>query len=126
MSVTQLRPFSVRALFIRLPLGMIAIPLIISASPATRGIAREYQATSKQERRVERGSRIVVQNEFGSIRIAGWDRDIVQAIATAPNSSETVEATLREESLGSKRILTVATVAKERPVKGRIDLEVRH
>ena len=67
---------------------MIAIALIGFAMPATRGIAKEYSSVIEQERRVERGSRIVVRNEFGDIRIAGSDRNIAEAVATDPNSSQ--------------------------------------
>ena len=112
-------------MFLRLTLVMIAIVLISFAGAATRGIAKEYRSAIEQERRVERGSRVVVRNEFGGISIVGWDRDTVQAVATNLNSSEVVPVSFSDESSENKRILTVSIVGSGRSAGRKINLEVR-
>jgi hypothetical protein len=112
-------------MFPGLKLVMIAIALIGFAVPATRGIAKEYSSVIEQERTVERGSRIVVRNEFGDIRIAGSDRNTVEAVATNPNGSQTVPVSISEGSSGNKRVLTVSPVESGRGVKQKIDLEIK-
>ena len=92
------------------PVIIIAIALIGFAVPATSGIAKGYTSVTEQERRVERGSRIVVRNEFGDIRIAGSDRNTIEAVATDRNSSQAVPVSISEGSSGNKRVLTVSPV----------------
>lgn len=104
---------------------IIAIALIVFAMPHTRGLANEYLSAIEQERRVERGSRIVVRNEFGDIRIAGSDRDTVEAVASDPHSSRAFPVSIVEGSSGNKRVLTVSPVASGRGVKQQINLEVK-
>ena len=104
---------------------MIAITLIGIVMPATRGIAKEYSSAIEQERRVERGSRIVVRNEFGDISIAGSDRNTVEAFATDLNSLQAVPVSISEESSGNKRLFTVSPVESGRGVKQKIDLEIK-
>lgn len=104
---------------------MIAIALIGFAMPATRGIAKEYSSVIEQEHRVERGSRIVVRNEFGDISIAGSDRNTVEALATNPNSLQAVPVSISEESSGNKRVFTVSPVESGRGVRQKINLELK-
>jgi DUF4097 and DUF4098 domain-containing protein YvlB len=104
---------------------MIAIALTGFVMPATRGIAKEYSSAIEQERRVERGSRIVVRNEFGDISIAGSDRNTVEAFATNLNSLQAVPVTISEESSGNKRVFTVSPVESGRGVRQKINLEVK-
>lgn len=104
---------------------MIAIVLIGFVMPATRGIANEYSSVIAQERKVERGSRIVVRNEFGDIRIAGSDRTTMEAVATDRNGSQAVSVSIVEGSSGNKRVFTVSPVANRPGVKQQINLEVR-
>lgn len=104
--------------------AMIAIALIVSGR-ATCGIAKEYSSGSQPERTVERGSQIVVRNEFGDIRIAGSDRTTIEAVATDRNSSQAVSVSIVEGSSGDKRVLTVTPVADGRGFKQQIELEVK-
>ena len=104
---------------------MIAMALIAFAMPATRGIANEYSSVIEQERRVERGSRIAIRNEFGDIRIAGSDRNTVEALATNPNSLQAVPVSISEGSSGNKRVFTVSPVESGRGVRRKINLEVK-
>src|SRR5687768_7187569 len=99
-----------------------AIALIGFVMPATRGIANEYPRVIEQERRVERGSRIVVRNQFGDIRIEGSDRNTVEAAATERNSSQSVPVSITETSSGSTRILTVSPVEIARGVGQKINI----
>ena len=112
-------------MFSRLKPVMIAIALIGFAMPATRGLAKEDSSVIEQERTVARGSRIVIRNEFGDIRIAGSDRNTVEAVATDRNSSQAVPVSISEGSSGDKRVLTVSPVANGRGVKQQITLEVK-
>ena len=97
-------------LFARLKPVITAIALIGFAVPVTSGIAKEYSSVTGQGRSVERGSRIMVRNEFGDIRIAGSDRNTVEAVATDLNSSRAVPVSISEGSSGNKRVLTVSPV----------------
>ena len=111
-------------MFSRLKLVIIAIALIGFAMPPTRGLAKEYLSAIEQERKVERGRWIVVRNEFGDIRIAGSDRNTVEAVATDRNSPQAVPVSIVEGSSGNKRVLTVSPVANGRGVQ-QITLEVK-
>lgn len=86
----------------------IAIALIGFAMPATRGLAKQYWTVIGQERRVERGSRIVVRIEFGDIRIEGSDRNTVEAVATDRNSPQPVPVSITEASSANKKVFTVS------------------
>src|SRR5262245_63772618 len=94
-------------MFLRLEPAIIAIALIGFVMPATRGIAKDYSNHSQQERRIERGSRIVVRNEFGDISIAGSDRNTVEAVATNLNRSEAVPVSISEAASGNQKIFTL-------------------
>src|SRR5687767_8703925 len=93
---------------------MTAIALIGFLMPATRGIANEYSSVIAQERKVERGSRIVVRNGSGDIRIEGSDRTTVEAMATERNSSQSVPVSITETSSGNTRIFTVSRSEERR------------
>src|SRR5918999_2571087 len=95
---------------------MIAVALIGFVMPATGGIAKAYASVTEQERKVERGSQIMVRNEFGDIRIAGSDRNTIEAVATDLNSSQTVPVSITEASSGNKKVFTVSPVASGRGV----------
>jgi hypothetical protein len=101
---------------------MIAIALIGLVMPATRGIAKAHSSVIAQERRVEPGSRIVVRNEFGDIRIAGSNRNTVEAVATDHNSSQAVPVTITEASSGNKRVFTVSPVESGRGFGQKADI----
>ena len=109
-------------MFPRLKLVMIAVALIGFISPATRGTAKEYSKAIGQERRVERGSRIVVRNEFGDIRIAGSDRNTVEAVATDLNSSLSVQVSITEATSGNRKVFTVSPVERQRGVGQKINI----
>ena len=109
-------------MFPRLKLVMIAIALIGFISPATRGNAKEYSKAIGQERRVERGSRIVVRNEFGDIRIAGSDRNTVEAAATDLNSSQAVQVSITEATSSNKKVFTLSPVERQRGVGQKINI----
>lgn len=109
-------------MFPRLKPVMIAIVLIGFVMPATRGIAKEYSSAIEQERRVERGSRIVVRNGSGDIRIEGSDRTTVEAMATERNSSQSVPVSITETSSGNTRIFTVSPVEIARGVGQKINI----
>lgn len=109
-------------MFSRLKPVIIAIALIGFAMPATRGIAKEYSSVIEQERRVERGSRIVVRNEFGDIRIEGSDRNTVEVVATDRNSP--VPMSITEASSANKKVFTVSPVESGRGDR-QISLEVK-
>ena len=112
-------------MFLRLKPVMIAIALIGLVSPAMRGIAKEYSSAIEPEGRVERGSRVVVRNEFGGISIVGSDRDTVEAFATNLNSLQAVPVSISEGSSGNKRVFTVSPAESGRGVRQRINLEVK-
>jgi DUF4097 and DUF4098 domain-containing protein YvlB len=101
---------------------MIAIALIGFVIPATRGIAKGHSSVIEQERTVERGSRIVVRNEFGDIRIAGSDRNTVDAVATDLNSSQAVPVSITEGSSGNKRVFTVSPVESGSSVRRKVNI----
>ena len=101
---------------------IIAIVLIGFVMPATRGISKEHSSVIEQERRVERGSRIVVRNAFGDIRIAGSDRNTVEAVATELNSSQSVPVNITEASSGNKKVFTVSPVESGRGVGQKVDI----
>jgi DUF4097 and DUF4098 domain-containing protein YvlB len=109
----------------RLKPVIIAIALIGFAMSTTRGIANEYSSVIEQERRVERGSRIVIRNPFGDIRIAGSERDTVAAIATDLNGSRPVPVTISEGSSGNQRVFTVSPVEGGRSARQQINLEIK-
>ena len=106
----------------RLKPVMIAIALIGFVMPATRGIAKEYSSNIEQESRVERGSRIVVRNEFGDIRIEGSDRNTVEAVATDLNSSRPVPVSITEASSANKKVFTVSPVESGRGDRQKINI----
>jgi len=112
-------------MFPRLKPVMTAIALIGFVMPATRGIANEYSNVIEQERIVERGSRIVIRNEYGDVRVAGSDRDTVEAIATNTNGSQAVPVTISEESSGNQRVFTVSPVKGGRSARQQINLEIK-
>ena len=112
-------------MFPRLKLVMIAIALIGFVMPATRGIAKENSNVIEQVRIVERGSRIVIRNEYGDVRVAGSDRDTVEAIATNTNGSQAVPVTISEGSSGNQRVFTVSPVEGGRSARQQINLEIK-
>lgn len=101
---------------------MTAIALIGFVMPATRGIANEYSSVIEQERRVERGSRIAVRNEFGDIRIDGSDRNTLEAVATDLNSSQPVPVSITEASSANKKVFTVNPVESGRGDRQKINI----
>jgi DUF4097 and DUF4098 domain-containing protein YvlB len=101
---------------------MTAIALIGFVMPATRGIANEYSSVIEQERRVERGSRIAVGNEFGDIRIDGSDRNTLAAVATDLNSSQPVPVSITEASSENKKVFTVNPVESGRGDRQKINI----
>ena len=101
---------------------MIAVALIGFVMPATVGIAKEYANVTDQERKVEEGSRIVVRNEFGDIRIAGSDRNTVEAVATDLNRSQRVAVSITEASSANKKVFTVNPVESGRGDRQKINI----
>jgi hypothetical protein len=104
---------------------MIAMALIGFFMPATRGFAREYSSAGEQERKVERGSRIVVRNEFGDISIVGSDRDTIEASATNLNGLPPASVSINEASSDNKRVFTVSAVEGGSAPKPQIKLVVK-
>ena len=111
-------------MFSRLKPVIISMALIGFAMPATRGLAKEYWTVIGQERRVERGSRIVVRNEFGDIRIAGSDRNTVEVVATDLNSSQPVAVSITEASSANKKVFTVSPVESGRGDRPKINISL--
>jgi Putative adhesin len=101
---------------------LIASALIGFVMPATHGTAKEYARVTEQGRKVEPGSRIVVRNEFGEIRIEGSDRNTVEAVATERNSSQPVPVSITEASSGNKKVFTVSPVESGRGVGQKVDI----
>jgi DUF4097 and DUF4098 domain-containing protein YvlB len=104
---------------------MIAITLTGFVVPATPGIVREYSRVIPQEPRVERGSRIVIRNEYGDVRIAGSDRDTVEAIATNSNGSQAAPVNISETSSGNQRVFTVSPTEGGRNPRQQVHLEIK-
>src|ERR1044071_6621047 len=104
---------------------IIALALIGFGVPAIRGIGKEHSIVIEQERIVERGSRIVIRNEYGDVRVAGSDRDTVAAIATNTNGSQAVPVTINEVSSGNQRVFTVSPVEGGRSARQQINLEIK-
>jgi Toastrack DUF4097 len=110
----------------RLKLVVISIALMDLAGPTTRGHAQEYSKTIGQEPRVERGSRIVIRNQFGDISIVGSDRDTIEAVATNLNGLPPASVSISEASSSdNKRVFTVSTVENGSDVKPQIKLVVK-
>jgi hypothetical protein len=101
---------------------VMAIALIAFVIPCTRGIAKEYSSIVEQKRPVERGSQIVVRNAFGDIRIAGSDRNTVEAVATELRSSQPVPVSITEASSGNKKVFTVSPVESGRGVGQKVNI----
>src|SRR5262245_60058242 len=112
-------------MFPRLTLVMIAICLIGFVSRAASGNAKEYAKAIEQDRRVERGSRIVVRNEFGDISIAGSDRDTIEAVATNLNGLPPASVSISEASSDNKKVFTVRAVDNGNDVKPQIKLVIK-
>jgi Putative adhesin len=104
---------------------MIAIALTGFVVPATPGIAGESSRVILQEPRVERGSRIVIRNEYGDVRIAGSDRDNIEAIATNSNGSQAAPVTISEASSGNQKVFTVSPVERGRSPQQQINLDIK-
>jgi hypothetical protein len=105
--------------------AIIAIALIGFVSPSAPGIVGVYRNSIAQERRVERGSRIVVRNEFGDIGIVGSDRDTIEAFATNLNGSPPASVSISEASSDNKKVLTVRAVESGSDPKPQIKLVVK-
>jgi hypothetical protein len=112
-------------MFPKLMLVMTAIALVGFVSPGARGSTNEYTRASEQERRVERGSRIVVRNEFGDISITGSDRDTIEAFATNLNGLPPASVSISETSSDNKRVFTVSAVENGNDGKPQIKLVVK-
>jgi DUF4097 and DUF4098 domain-containing protein YvlB len=106
-------------MFERLKPVIAVIALIGFVMPVTGVMAKEYASVIAQERRVERGSRIVVRNEFGDIRITGSDRDTIKAVA-----SNAVPVSISEGLSGNQRVFTVSPVEGGRSASQKISLEI--
>ena len=103
---------------------MIAIVLVGLVMPATRGIAKEYSSVIEQQREIERGSRIVIRNEFGDLRIEGSDRNTVEAVATDLNNSRPVPVSITEASSANKKVFTVSPVESGRLDRQKINISI--
>jgi DUF4097 and DUF4098 domain-containing protein YvlB len=105
------------AKLLKLPLILITIMALYFAPGAASAFA--------QERKIERGSRIVVRNAYGSISITGWERETIEAVATDASRAETVPVGISENSSDSKRIVIAVTPENKLNFKGKIRLEVK-
>jgi hypothetical protein len=103
---------------------MIAIALTGFVLPATPGVVKGYSCVIPQERRVERGSRIVIRNEYGDVHIAGSDRDTLAVVANS-NGSQAATVTISETSSGKQRVFTVSTTEGARAPRQQINLDVK-
>jgi DUF4097 and DUF4098 domain-containing protein YvlB len=112
-------------MFPRLKPAIIAIALIGFVSPSAPGIVEVYRNSIAQERRVERGSRIVVRNEFGDISIVGSDRDTIEAFATNLNGLPPLSVSISEALSDNKRVFTVSPVESGSDAKPQIKLVVK-
>jgi hypothetical protein len=77
-----------------------------------------------QERKIPRGSKVVVRNDYGSITITGWNNETIEAVATDISRAEAVSVSISENLPVSNRILISAKPDKRNP-QGKIKLEVK-
>jgi hypothetical protein len=112
-------------MFPGLKLVIIAIALIGFVTLASRGTAKSSSKAIGQERRVERGSKVLVRNAFGDIDIAGWDRDTIEAVATNLNGSPPASVSISEASSDNKKVFTVSAVESGSDPKPQIKLVVK-
>src|SRR5215204_1897373 len=107
---------------------IIAICFLIAAAIAAKAQEEEEpqqrQGAVKQERKVERGSRVAIRNNFGNMTVAGWGRDTIKAVARDETSGETVEVGISEISTVPNKFLITVKPGK-RSSKGKISLEVK-
>ena len=111
-------------MFPRLKPAMIAIALTGFIGPATPGLVRDSRVIP-QEPRVERGSRIVIRNEYGDVRIAGSDRYTIAVVATSSNGSPAAPVTISETSSGNQKVFTVSPTEGGRTPRQQINLDVK-
>src|ERR1043166_5992674 len=103
---------------------MIAIALTGFVLPATRGLAKESPRVIPQEPSGERGSRIVIRNEYGDVRVAGSDRDTIEAVATNSNGSQAPPVTISETSSGNQKVFIVSPVEGGRSARQPVNLDI--
>lgn len=79
---------------------------------------------AQEERKIPRGSRVVVRNDYGSVTIKGWDNETIEAVATDVSRAETVSVSISENLPASDKILVIVKPDKRFP-KNKIKLEVK-
>lgn len=77
-----------------------------------------------QERKIPRGSKVVVRNDYGSITVTGWERETIETVATDESLRGTVSVSVSENLPVSNRILITAKPDRRNP-QGKIKLEVK-
>ena len=112
----------------RLRLSLLSLLAIVGCtSLAAREVVALYSSSSHQEMRVAPGSKIVVNNrfEFGSVVVTGWDRDVVQAMATIRNGSTPVQVQVTKDLNDPKRVLVTTAPEDGGSNTGGVRLEVK-
>ncbi|HXK39654.1 MAG TPA: hypothetical protein VJ837_02370, partial [Candidatus Paceibacterota bacterium] len=84
-------------------------------------------ASGQQEAKVAPGSKVIVGNrfEFARVVVTGWDKDVVQAIATSGKSAALVPVQVTKDPSDATRILVTAAPGAIRGNTDEVRLEVR-
>jgi DUF4097 and DUF4098 domain-containing protein YvlB len=108
--------------------------LLLALFPAMDGAGRWSSRAAGKPRRDEPqefplspGQRINVRNgyELGSISIAGWNRQTVQAIAISEDRSGTMPSTITIDPSDARRVLVATSPAANNQGINRVHLEVK-
>jgi DUF4097 and DUF4098 domain-containing protein YvlB len=86
-------------------------------------IAVGQQTGAYQKQKIEIGSKVSIDNDYGSITVRGWDKDFIEAIAVNTNTSKTVPVFIKEDS-ASETSITIDS-QREKPGKAKISLEIK-
>lgn len=79
----------------------LAITAMIGMTLATGFGARIGGTSGQNEQKLDRGGKVIVRGRTGSIKIAGWERDVIRATATRDGRDEQVGVRISEEAPGS-------------------------
>jgi DUF4097 and DUF4098 domain-containing protein YvlB len=96
----------------------IVLLLLIAESSYIAAIGQ--QTAESKERRLERGSKVIVQNTTGKITITGWDRDTVQATGIINQKPEPALVSINEDSSQSRNLVITLS-----PLNREVDLNVK-
>ncbi len=77
-----------------------------------------------QEKKIVRGSKVVVRNDYGSITITGWEGETIEAFATDVSRAQSVPVSISDNLPVSNTILVITKPDKS-DSPGKIRLEVK-